>query len=73
MTLNVGTIAFSKDTLFMDHNKLGYPDGDGPGNERIRLASDDKTLRRWTPVIVIREDNQTCITTNVSGKDGLMK
>ena len=57
----------------MDHNKLGYPDGDGPGNERIQLASDDKTLRRWTPVIVIREDNQTCITTNVSGENGLMK
>ena len=28
---------------------------------------------RWTPIIVIREDNQTCITTNVSGKNGLMK
>ena len=50
-----GATAFSKDPLFMDHHKLGYPDGDGPGNERIRLASGDKMSRRWTPVIVIHK------------------
>ena len=56
----------------MDHNKLGYPDGHGPGNERI-MAATGNLVRRWTPRIDIREHNQTCITTNVSGKNGLMK
>ena len=67
-----GSTAFSEDTLFMDHCKLGYPDGHGPGNERILAASKD-VPQRWTPMIAIREDNQTCITTNVYGKYGLMK
>ena len=65
-----GSTAFSRDTMFMDHcDRHGYPDGDGPGNERI-LAHKKGRLptRRWTPIIVIREDNQTCISTNVSGK-----
>jgi len=67
-----GSTAYSKDIMFMDHNKLGYADGSGPGNDRI-VAKAEGTLARWTPLIVIREDNQTCITTNVSGKNGLMK
>ena len=67
-----GTTVFSKDMLFMDHCKLGYPCGHGPGNERI-LSASGNLPPRWTPIIVIREDNQTCITTNVSGKNGLMK
>ena len=59
----------------MDHcDRHGYPDGDGPANE-LTLAHRKGKLptRRWTPIIVIREDNQTCISTNVPGKNGLMK
>ena len=67
-----GSTAFCRDTLFMDHCKMGYPDGEGPGNERILVAKENLP-QRWTPVIIIREDNQTCITTNVSGTNGLMK
>jgi hypothetical protein len=71
-----GATAFSNDTLFMDHCKLGYVDGDGPGNDRIQIRNGkipSTHRQQWTPLIVIREDNQTCITTNVSGKNGLMK
>ena len=28
-----GSTAHDRDMTFMDHRKLGYPDGDGPGNK----------------------------------------
>ena len=61
--------------MFINHNRLGYLDGDGPGGNYIQSGgSDDTTIpKRWTPIIVIREDNTTCISTNLSGKKGQMK
>ena len=72
MLYALGSTALSKDTLCMDDCNIDYSDGDGPENERI-LGAEEKLPRRCTPLIIIREDNQTCITTNVSGKNGLMK
>ena len=70
-----GSTAHNRDMMFIDHNRTGYPDGDGPGNEHIleRKEKDTATPKRWTPKITIREDNTTCISTNASGKNGQMK
>ena len=68
--------------MFIDHNRPGYFDGDGPGNEYIRehlKSGGDPSVcsevvpARWTPIITIREDNTTCISTNISGKNGQTK
>ena len=58
----------------MDHARLGYPDGDGPGKDRINESRGLSVLiRRWTPIIVMRENNTTCISTNVYATNGQMK
>ena len=76
-----GSTAHNRDCMFMDHCKLGYLDGDGPGNQYIRDGGSDETSvpKIWVPriyiyiYIYIHEDNTTCISTNLSGKNGQMK
>ena len=70
-----GSTAHNRDCMFMDHRKLGYPDGDGPGVAYIQEGGSDETEipKHWVPRIIIREDNTTCISTNLSGKNGQMK
>ena len=70
-----GSTAHNRDIMFIDPNRLGYVDGDGPGSAYITMGgSDDTTVPgRWTPIIIIREDNTTCISTNLSDKNGQMK
>ena len=70
-----GETVHNRDLVLMDHNRLAYIDGDGPGNRYIEDGGCDEggIPRRWGPIIIIREDNTTCISTNLSGKNGQMK
>ena len=66
-----GSTLHNRDLMFMDNRKLGYPDGDGPGNKYILDGGCDDTEvpRSWGPIICIREGNTICISTNLSGKN----
>ena len=69
-----GCTAFNEDMMFMDHSRLGYPDDDGPGNAPIGESGGlSAPPRRCTPIIVIRQDNTTAVSTNVSGNNCQMK
>ena len=70
-----GSTAHNRDCMFIDHRKLGYLDGDGPGKQYILDGGSDETdvPRSWVPIITVREDNTTCISTNLAGKNGQMK
>ena len=70
-----GSTVHNRNLMFMDHNRSGCIDGDGPGNRYIKDGGCDggDVPRRWGPIITIREDNTMCISTNLSGKNGQMK
>ena len=70
-----GAIAHNRDFMFIDHNRLGYVDGGGPGYQYIKDGGccDTDIPRSWGPIITTRDDNTTCISTNLSGKNGQMK
>ena len=66
-----GSTAHNRDMMFIEHNRTGYQDGDGPGNEYIleRSKEDTAVPKRWTPRITIWEDNTTCISTKQERTD----
>ena len=70
-----GPTVQNRDIMVMDHNRLGYTNGDGPANRYIEDGGCDggDIPRRWGPIVTIREDNTTCISTNLSGKNWQMK